>query len=123
MLMLSGLSMAKNLRSLCITLARLWQSDRGGLQGVFLRPIAVLLARKTTQQTARARLTTERRELCRGSLTNTVDFFLKNLWFRTLLNQAVTLSELCFPGAVPISAFAVLASDFALVVALAEWWR
>ena len=56
------------LRSLCITLARLWRSDRDGLQGVFLRPIAGLLARKTTQQTARARLTTDRRDLCRGSL-------------------------------------------------------
>ena len=57
------------LRILCITLARLWQSARDGLQGVFLQPIAQLLARKTTQQTARVRLTTDRRELCRGSLT------------------------------------------------------
>ena len=56
------------LGSLCITLARLWQSGRDGLQGVFLQPIARLLARKTTQQTARIRLITGRRELCRGSL-------------------------------------------------------
>ena len=56
------------LGTLCITLARLWQSDRDGLQGVFLTPIAGLLARKTTLQTARVRLITDRRELCRGSL-------------------------------------------------------
>jgi hypothetical protein len=37
------------LGTLCITLARLWQSDRNGLQGVFLQPIAGLLVRKTTQ--------------------------------------------------------------------------
>jgi hypothetical protein len=34
----------------------------------FLQPIAALLARKTTQWTARARAATDRRELCRGSL-------------------------------------------------------
>ncbi len=56
------------LGTLCITLARLWQSDRDGLQGVFLQAIAQLLPRKTTRQTARVRLTTDRRELCRGSL-------------------------------------------------------
>jgi hypothetical protein len=43
-------------------------SARDGLQGVFLQPVAWLLVRKTTQQTARARLVTDRRELCRGSL-------------------------------------------------------
>ena len=58
----------ETLGSLCITLASLWQSDRDGLQGVFLQSIARLLARKTTQQTARVRLTADRRELCRGSL-------------------------------------------------------
>ena len=56
------------LGSLCVTLAELWQPDRDGLQGVFLQPIARLLAKKTTQQTARARLITDRRKLCRGSL-------------------------------------------------------
>ena len=56
------------LGTLCITLAELWYADRDGPQGVFLQPIASLLARKTTQQTARARATTDRRELCRGSL-------------------------------------------------------
>ena len=54
---------------LCITLAKLWQSDRDGLKGVFLQPIARLLAIKTTRQTARVRLITDRRELCRASLT------------------------------------------------------
>ena len=53
---------------LCITLAELWYADRDGLQGAFLQPIAPLLARKATPQTARARATTDRRELCRGSL-------------------------------------------------------
>ena len=38
---------------LCITLAWLWQSDRDGMQGVFLQPIAQLLVKKATQQTAR----------------------------------------------------------------------
>ena len=33
-----------------------------GLQGVFLRPITGLLARKTTQQTTLARLTIDRKE-------------------------------------------------------------
>ena len=56
------------LGTLCITLAELWYADRDGPQGVFLQPIARLLARKTTQWTARARATTDRRELCRGSL-------------------------------------------------------
>ena len=50
-----------------MTLAGLWQADRDGLQGAFLQPIAPLLARKATLQTARARLITDRRELCRGS--------------------------------------------------------
>ncbi len=54
---------------LCITLARLWRADREGPQGVFLQPIAQLLARKATQWTARARAITDRRELCRGFLT------------------------------------------------------
>ena len=57
------------LKILCKTLARLWQSDRDGLQGVFLQAIAWALPRKTTQQTARLRRITDRRELCRGSLT------------------------------------------------------
>ena len=57
------------LRTLCITPARLWQSDRDGLQGVFLKPIAGLLVRKATKQSARVRLITDRRELCRGTLT------------------------------------------------------
>jgi len=56
------------LGTLCITLARLWQSDRDGLQGVFSQAIAQLLPRKATQQTARVRLITDRRGLCRGSL-------------------------------------------------------
>ncbi len=56
------------LGTLCTTLARLWRADREGPQGVFLQPIARLLARKTTQWTARARAITDRRELCRGSL-------------------------------------------------------
>jgi hypothetical protein len=56
------------LGTFCITLADLWQSDRDGLQGAFLQPIASLLARKATPQTARARLITDRRELCRRSL-------------------------------------------------------
>ena len=53
-----------------MTLARLWQSDRDGLQVVFLQPIAQLLVRKATQQTAHfqvSRLITDRRESCRGS--------------------------------------------------------
>ncbi len=58
----------EELGTLCITFARLWQTGRDGLQGVFLQLIARLLARKTTQQTARVRLTTGRKELCRGSL-------------------------------------------------------
>ena len=58
----------KWLGTLCITLAGLWYADRDGPQGVFLQPIASLLARKTTQRTARARATTDRRELCRGFL-------------------------------------------------------
>ena len=45
-----------------MTLATLWQSGRDGLQGVFLQPIAWLLVRKTTQQTARVRLITDRKE-------------------------------------------------------------
>ena len=57
-----------SLRTLCITLAGLWQADRDGLLCAFLRPITPLLARKATPQTARARLITDRRELCRGSL-------------------------------------------------------
>ena len=44
---------------LCITLARPWRADRKGPQGVFLQPIARLLARKTMQWTARARATTD----------------------------------------------------------------
>ena len=43
------------LGTLCITLAELWYADRDGLQGAFLQPIAPLLARKATPQTARAR--------------------------------------------------------------------
>ena len=58
----------ETLGALCITLAGLWQADRDGLQGAFLQPIAPLLAKKATPQTARARLITDRRELCRGSL-------------------------------------------------------
>ena len=58
----------RTLGTLCITLAGLWYADRDGPQGVFLQPIAWLLARKTTQRTARARVITDRRELCRGSL-------------------------------------------------------
>ncbi len=61
-------SKSELLGTLCITLARLWRADREGPQGVFLQPIARLLARKTTQWTARARAITDRRELCRGSL-------------------------------------------------------
>ena len=38
------------------------------MQSIFLQPIAPLLTRKTTQQIARIRLITGRRELCRGSL-------------------------------------------------------
>ena len=37
------------------------------MQGAFLQPIAQLLARKATPQTARARAVTDRRELCRPS--------------------------------------------------------
>ena len=44
------------LGTLCITLAELWYADRDGLQGAFLQPIAPLLARKATPQTARARV-------------------------------------------------------------------
>ena len=40
------------------------------MQGVFLQPRARLLARKATQQTARARAATDRRELCRGFLVS-----------------------------------------------------
>ena len=54
--------------TLCITLARLWRADREGPQGVFLQPIAQLLARKKTQWTTRVCAITDRRELCRGSL-------------------------------------------------------
>ena len=53
--------------TLCMALASLRQSDRDGPQGVFLSPIVPLLARKTTRQTARARLFAGRRESCRGS--------------------------------------------------------
>ena len=53
--------------ALCTALASLRQSDRDGPQGVFLSPIVPLLARKTTRQTARARLFAGRRESCRGS--------------------------------------------------------
>ena len=56
------------LGTLCITPARLWYADRDGPQGVFLQPIAPLLGRKTTRRTARARVATDRREVCRGSL-------------------------------------------------------
>ena len=65
---MSQLAKDTQLGTLCITLARLWQADRDEVQGVFLQPIARLLARKTTQQIARFRLITDRRELCRGSL-------------------------------------------------------
>ena len=58
----------KPLGTLCITLAALWHADRGGPQAVFLQPIAPLLARKTTQRTARARVITACRKLCRGLL-------------------------------------------------------
>ena len=58
------------LGTLCITLARLGRADRDGLQGVFLQSIAQLLARKATQQTARVRAITDRRELCRESLAS-----------------------------------------------------
>jgi hypothetical protein len=61
---------------LCITLAKLWRSDRDGLQDVFLKPTAQLLVRKTTQQTARARLITDRSELCRASLAATEKYGL-----------------------------------------------
>jgi hypothetical protein len=37
------------------------------MQGVFLQPIAVLLAIKATLQTARDRVITGRKDLCRGS--------------------------------------------------------
>ena len=40
---------AVRLGTLCITLAGLWYADRDGPQGVFLQPIAQLLARKTTR--------------------------------------------------------------------------
>ena len=63
-----------------MTLARLWQSDRDGLQGAFLQPIARLLARKTTQRAARVRLITDRRELCRGSL-------IVNKWLACYLKE------------------------------------
>ena len=53
--------------ALCTAPASLRQSDRDGPQGVFLSPIVPLLARKTTRQTARARLFAGRRESCRGS--------------------------------------------------------
>ena len=56
------------LRTLCITPASLWQMDRDGLQGVFLKTIAGLLVRKATQQSARVRLITDHRELYRGFL-------------------------------------------------------
>ena len=49
-------------------MVNLWQSGRDGMQGAFLQPIAGLWAKKATQQTARDRLITERRELFRGSL-------------------------------------------------------
>ena len=77
------------LGTLCITLARLWQSDRDELQGVFLQPIARLLARKTTQQIARFRLITDRRELCRGSLR------LLPFYFAVLKDYFVTLLKQC----------------------------
>ena len=48
------------LGTLCITPAGLWYADRDGPQGVFLQPIAPLLARKTTRRTARARVATDR---------------------------------------------------------------
>ncbi len=48
-------------------LVELWRADRDGVQGVFLQPIAVLLAIKATQQTARDRAITGRKDLCRGS--------------------------------------------------------
>ena len=54
--------------TLCMTLARSGQADRDGLQGVFLQLLARLSARKTTQQTGRARAATDRRELCSGFL-------------------------------------------------------
>jgi hypothetical protein len=37
-----------------------------GLQGAFLQSIAQLLAKKATSQTARVRLITNRKKLCRG---------------------------------------------------------
>ncbi len=54
---------------LCITLARMWQCGSGWDARRFLQPIAPLLARKPTPQTARGRAATDRRELCRASLT------------------------------------------------------
>ena len=54
---------------LCITLARMWQCGSGWDARRFLQPIAPLLARKATPQTARGRAATDRRELCRASLT------------------------------------------------------
>ena len=54
------------LGTLCITLAELWCADRDGLQGAFLQPIAPLLAKKATPQTARARAATDRRSYAEG---------------------------------------------------------
>ena len=45
-----------------MTLATRWQSGRDGMQGVFLQAIAWLLVRKKTQQIARVRLITDRKE-------------------------------------------------------------
>ena len=73
-----------HLGALCITLAELWHADRDGLQGVFLQPIAQLLAKKATQQTARARVITDRRELCRGSLALQVFIKIRRLAFAQL---------------------------------------
>ncbi len=50
-----------------MTLARLWQSDRDGLQGVFLQAIARLLPRKTTQQAACQRVGAPLSNHCRTS--------------------------------------------------------
>jgi hypothetical protein len=65
---LVSLSHSSFLGSLCITLAGLWRAERDGPQGAFLQPIAQQLARKAMQRTVRARVITDRRELCRGSL-------------------------------------------------------
>ena len=57
----------------CDIYASVCSADRDGMQGAFRSPIAWLLARKATPQTARARAITRREELCRASLGSQSD--------------------------------------------------